>query len=282
MFARRFRLWPLLLLGVLALLLACRLDTHTEFTSTDQGSFSLSWVMTQEEENMLQSAGAGSAQDLCNEMQTSIQDEASNETNPVEVQYTEADNGDRICKLSVSFNSLDELKKLYGEDTLINRLGVEDGKFYYDVTSSAFEQDTTGLDFPLAITWRVTMPGEVIEHNGDDLQGNTVIWHVTAGEPAHFYAVSKVGGGLDLGSKVWWLVGLCLCLPLLAIVVGVILWLVLRKGKSAKAETTSSPAPSNADNFPTTTDNDLPAASDDFPTSADNDLPTASDDFPTH
>jgi len=256
MTARRFRLWPLVLVGLLAFLLACRLDTHTAFTSTEQGNFSLSWAMTQEEESMLQSAGAGSAQDLCNEMQSDIQDEADDDPTKVQVQYSETDDGERICEISVSFDNLDELKQLYGEDTIVNQLGEEDGKFYYDITSTAFAQDTSELDFPLAITWRVTMPGEVLEHNGSDLQGNTVIWNVTPGQPAHFYAVSKAGsGGLDLGGKVWWFVGLCLCLPFLLIVVGVILWIVLRKNK--KASTTEN-LPTNDDNFPT--------ASDDFPT----------------
>ncbi len=100
----------------------------------------------------------------------------------------------------------------------------------YDVVTSPFG-DASDLGIPIQVTWRVTMPGKVLEHNGDELQGRTVVWRLDGTEPVHMRAVSKVGG---LEAQVVALAVGCLCVPLLLAAIGVAAWLVLRKGKGAQ------------------------------------------------
>ena len=229
-----------LLIGAAVLLLAaCSMDTHTKFDTTQSGTMDIVWTTTAEEAQMLQSLGSGTVEDMCNEMKSDLGSDGENIT----VTFSTDDNGNNICTLSGAFANLQELQDMYGEDITVNRLGEEDGKFYYDITYAASDETSGMGDYALTLHWRVTMPGKVLEHNGDSIEGNTVTWTISGSGSRHLTAVSKVGG-FNLDAKMLGLVALCLCLPLLLIIVGVIVWLVVRKKKRAETETYAAPAAS--------------------------------------
>ena len=235
--------------GFLLLLMACRLDFRTDFQDTESGTVKISWAITSAEEQMLASMDAGSAEDLCNEMKDEMMTDDEEEAT---VTFREEDDGTKVCTIQGPFKSLDELKEIYGDDTTINKLGEEDGKFYYDITVSSLDSGDAGMDMPITFTWKVTMPGKVVEHNGDSIDGQTITWNIAGKEPRRLTAVSKLGGfSFSLtGWKAWLLLGVCLCLPLLLIVVGVIVWLAKRKKANASdvvAPATSVPAETDAD-----------------------------------
>ena len=235
-----------LLVGAAALLLAaCTMDTHTKFDTPQSGTMEFVWVTTPEEAQMLQSLGSGSVEDLCNEMKSDIGADGEEVT----VTFSTDDDGNNICTVSGAFATLQELQEMYGDDVTVNRLGEEDGKFYYDVTYSAGDMTGGVGDYAITMHWRVTMPGKVLEHNGDSVEGNTVTWTISGDGSRHLTAVSKVGG-FNLDTKTLALVALCLCLPFLLIIVGVIVWLVLRK-KKRQEETTAAPVtPAASDEAP--------------------------------
>jgi len=238
--------------GFLLLLMACRLDFRTDFQDTESGNVRISWAVTAEEEQMLASLDAGTAEDLCNEMKDEMM---ADEEEEATVTFREESDGTKVCTIQGPFKSLDELKEIYGDDTIINKLGEEDGKFYYDITVSPIDTGDAELDIdmpPITFTWQVTMPGNVIEHNGDSINGQTITWTIAGQEPRRLTAVSKTSGfSFSLtGGKAWLLLGVCLCLPLLLIVVGVILWLAKRKKADAAdvvAPTTNVSAGTDAD-----------------------------------
>ena len=234
--------------GVLLMLMACRLDFHTKFQDSESGTIMISWAITAEEEQMLVSMEGGTAEDLCNEMKDEMmQDEEEEAT----VTFQEKDDGTKVCTIEGPFKSLDELKDIYGDETVINKLGEENGKFYYDITVSPLDTGDAGMDMPITFTWKVTMPGKVVEHNGDSIDGQTITWNIAGQEPRRLTAVSKLGGfGFSLsGGTAWLLLGVCLCLPLLLIVVGVIVWLAKRKKADASdvAPTANVSAGTDAD-----------------------------------
>ena len=217
--------------GALLFLMACRLDFHTKFQDTESGTIMISWAITAEEEQMLASMEGGTAEDLCNEMKDEM---LKDEAGEASVTFREEDDGTKVCTIEGPFKSLDELRDIYGDDTTINKLGEEDGKFYYDITVSPVDSGDVGMDMPITFTWQVTMPGKVVEHNGDSIDGQTITWNIAGQEPKRLTAVSTIGGfSFSLtGGKAWLAIGACLCLPLLLIVVGVLIWLVMRRKKS--------------------------------------------------
>ncbi len=232
--------------GALLLLMACRVDFHTQFQTPESGNVMISWTMTAEEEQMLASMDAGSAEDLCNEMKSEIMQDEEDEAT---VTFHEEDDGSKVCTIQGPFASLEELQDIYGEDTKINKIGEVDGKFIYDVVVSPLDSSEAGTDMPMPIvfTWRVTMPGKVVEHNGDKIEGRTITWNIASGKPPrHIKAVSSMGGFDFTDPKFLALAGACICLPLLAVVVGLIVWLAMRRKKQGQAAA-ASPDVSSAD-----------------------------------
>jgi hypothetical protein len=78
------------------------------------------------------------------------------------------------------------------------------------------------LDVRIAIT----LPGDVIEHNGS-LNGRTVTWVGKPGEKLTMHAVSEEG------STIPWLPILAIGIPTLLVIGGVVAWLLLRRRPTA-------------------------------------------------
>jgi len=103
----------------------------------------------------------------------------------------------------------------------------------------------------------VTMPGRVVEHNGE-LDGRTVTWHPKAGERTELRAISNEPTrflGLDV-QRPWHLVailGICLCSLFVLAAVILVVFLVRRGTRSATGSGSAEvPPPSEHSPAPTT------------------------------
>lgn len=209
------------LLFVLLVFAACRLDSHTTFSTPNSGTLEISWSMTQDEESVIKQATQMDAQQLCNKFKEDLDDPKA------KVKFSKKGD-EKICTVTAPFKSVNELKNLYGDDVTINRIGEGNGKFYYDVeVKSANGSDAASLGLEVKSTWRVTMPGKVISSNGDEVKGRTVIWNLPSSGSRHLTAVSKVGGA----SSVLLIAAICIGAFVLLLIVAVIVWLVLRSKK---------------------------------------------------
>jgi len=221
------------LLFALLLLVACRLDSHTTFKTPQSGTLEISWAMTEDEENIIKQATQMDAQQLCEQFKQKT--DAPN----AKVEFTKKGK-EKICKVSVGFDSIAQLKKLYGEDVTVNYIGEKDGKFYYDVMlTSSNGADASALGLSLQSTWRVTMPGKVVSNNGDELHGRTVVWNVpVSGGSKHLLAVSKTGGanGLVLLAIV------CVVALLVVLIVAALVWWFVLRGKKATVPDSAAPS----------------------------------------
>ncbi len=223
-------LLPFLLFALL-LFMACRLDSHTTFKTPESGTLEISWAMTDDEENIIKQATQMSAQQLCDQFKEKT--DAPN----AKVEFTKKGK-EKICKVSVNFDSIAQLKKFYGEDVAVNYIGEKNGKFYYDVNlSSSNGADASALGLNLQSTWRVTMPGKVISNNGDELHGQTVVWKVpVSGGSKHLVAVSKTGGA----SGMMLLAIVCVAALLVVLVIVALVWWFVLRGKKTNAPDASA------------------------------------------
>ena len=219
-----------LVLGlIVGVLMACRMDMHTTFKTPSQGTVAISWQMNAEEENSLQQLGFGSAKELCDK----ISQDLATEGEKAEAKYDEKGDN-KICTITGSFQNPAELTDFYGDDVTINKIAEENGKFYYDITVSN-NNDMGDLPFPVKFVWKVTMPGKVIDHNGDDLDGRTVIWDLSNASERHLTAVSKTSGG-GIPTWVWGIVGAFLCLGMLIVIGGGVFWFIKKRPQSQEPQ----------------------------------------------
>lgn len=83
----------------------------------------------------------------------------------------------------------------------------------------------------------ITMPGDVIEHNGT-LDGTTVTWTAKPGEKLTMHAVSEEGSAIP------WVPVLAIGIPTLLVIAAVVVWLVMRRRSAAPAQPVeAAPAP---------------------------------------
>lgn len=158
------------------------------------------------------------------------------------------------CIYETPFDSVEDLQSIYATtDTQINTLTLEDDTLTYDITLD-FSQDSemaVGMD----ITWKVTMPGKIIDSNAAEQDGKTLTWILVAGQMNQIYAVSDVGGsgfdlnmdlGLDEGENgailtiLGSLAGVFCCCIVPIVVAGIAILLIRRKKKAADLPVTST------------------------------------------
>jgi hypothetical protein len=107
---------------------------------------------------------------------------------------------------------------------------------YYDISL-----DLSGDSAPMGteISWVVTLPGNIIENNATQQEGNTLTWTLLGGQINNIRAVSEVGG-FNLGDNtILYIAGgaafLCLCC-FVPLVIVVVVFFVLRKKKETAPE----------------------------------------------
>ncbi len=96
---------------------------------------------------------------------------------------TETRGGEIWCVLTMPTNSVQELQTFYaefGEEAIkVNCLHFVDNLFVYDLDLfSGGDTGDTGEGSGV-ITWQVTVPGEINEHNAHSQDGNTLTWQWT-------------------------------------------------------------------------------------------------------
>jgi hypothetical protein len=111
------------------------------------------------------------------------------------VTVVEEQRGDETwCITTTQFKDLEELRTLYEQrqGIKINRLEIKDSRFYYDIEVDALSKDSA-FSALTEITWSISLPGTPVEHNADQVDGNTLTWTVTPHtENIHLHAESEV------------------------------------------------------------------------------------------
>lgn len=153
-------------LGVLFLAGCHKLEVTTQVSPNGSGELRTGAGFSPEERANLEQQNNNS-QDFCNTAQP-----------PPNATVIEEQRGEETwCVTISSFDDLEELRSLYGqrEGIEINRLEINDGKFYYDVDIDTLS-DESGFSALSEITWTVVLPGAPISHNADQVNGNTLTW----------------------------------------------------------------------------------------------------------
>jgi hypothetical protein len=183
-------------------LAGCTIQVNTVIQPDGSGIYRTEIGFTAQEQKSL-AATSGSVDQLCEESRKSSE---TNYARPVISEVAERD-GSRWCSLTVAFATLDELRAIYsaaGSGVRIDRLEIVDDQVVYDITLTGNTNQQTDSPFSqlggliaqaLDASWRVTLPGRLGNHNGEQTEGNTIIWKLEAGiTEKRLRAESRLGG----------------------------------------------------------------------------------------
>lgn len=166
---RKISLVMILVLAALALA-GCKFDATTTIRPGGAGELRTEVGFSAEERQNMEKQNPSAAQDFCN----------TQASHPGNVTITEEKRGSETwCITTNSFNNLDELRKLYmqKQGIEINRLEISGGTFYYDISIDTSSRDSNFSGFT-AITWVLVLPDHPITQNADEIDGNTLTWHI--------------------------------------------------------------------------------------------------------
>ena len=156
----------LLIFGVLLLTGCHKVEATTRIEPNGSGELRMGVGFSAEERANMEKQNSN-PKDFCNTSQT-----------PANVTVIEEQRGDETwCITTTQFKNLEELSSLYKqrEGVKINRLEISDGKFYYDVNIDTLSEDSS-FSALTTIAWSVVLPGALIDHNADRVDGNTLTW----------------------------------------------------------------------------------------------------------
>lgn len=155
-----------LVIGALVLVGCHKLEARTTIEPNGSGELRMGVGFSAEERANLEKQNTN-PQDFCNTSQT-----------PANVTVAEEQRGDETwCFTTAPFKDLDSLRSLYEQrkGVTVNRLEINDGKFYYDIDLDTLSEDSS-FSILTEITWSVTLPGAPIENNADYVSENTLTW----------------------------------------------------------------------------------------------------------
>ena len=216
---------------------ACTIQITTTVQPDGSGELRTEIGISPEDQAELLEFGS-SAEEFCNQTIAEDGDFPPGATTRVEVRGE-----DTWCVLAIPFASLDEYTRILtdeGEGITVNQLSLTENQFIYDLTLD-LTSDESGFEgeeyFPLELLWQVEMPGQVGGNNADLVQGNTLIWVLEEGTLRTLRAESSLGrvplGGAGIPRLVIFLVAIaCLCLLGLALMGGLVFWLIRRRQSS--------------------------------------------------
>jgi hypothetical protein len=157
----------LLSIFTILLLAGChKLEVTTRVDLDGSGEVRMGAGFSAEERANMEKQGSN-PNDFCNVAQS-----------PPNVTVIEQQRGEETwCINLTKFNDLEELRSLYEQrrGITINRLEIRDGKFYYDVDLDTLSEESS-YSALTEITWLLVVPGALIEHNADQVDGNTLTW----------------------------------------------------------------------------------------------------------
>jgi hypothetical protein len=230
------------------------LEYRTTFETPQSGQFALALGITEDEASatkVLAPAilsdldvegdfeGEQEFKDICEAVGDALLKELEDEdiqlTN-VDIHYAR-ERGLEYCILDGDFANLDDLQSLYADllwGVDVNRLGLADGEFYYDIDTHGWSYDLSDLlDIPLNVdvVWQVTMPGKVKAHNGDELKGRTIRWLIAPDQDdIRFQAISEPKSNTMLW--IWIGVAGCIVLVFFLVVIGLVVWYLRRQRRT--------------------------------------------------
>ena len=156
----------LLIIGMLLLVGCHKLEATTSIKSNGSGELRMEVGFSAEEKANLEKQNPNQ-QDFCTVSQA-----------PENVTVIEEQRGDETWCVSITaFNNLDELRSLYQQrkGVAINRLEINDGRFYYDIDVDMSSEDS-GFSVLKEMRWSVVIPGALVSHNADQVDGNILTW----------------------------------------------------------------------------------------------------------
>jgi len=155
----------------LFLLVGChKLEATTKIEPDGSGELRMGIGFSAEERTNMEKQGAN-PQDFCN----------TSQKNP-DITVTQEQRGDETwCFSATQFKGLEELRGLYGEreGIKINRLEISDGRLYYDIDLDTLSDDSS-FSTLTDLTWSLELPGAPVDHNADQVEGNTLTWISTS------------------------------------------------------------------------------------------------------
>jgi LppM domain len=181
----KYRLLKMVMLLTVALfLVGChKLEAMTRIEPNGSGELRMAVGFSAEERANMEKQHSN-PQDFCNISQM-----------PANVTVTEEQRGDETWCITITrFKDLTNLRSLYEQrkGIRINHLEISDRKFYYDIEVDTLSEDSS-FSALTDITWSVVLPGAIIEHNADQVDGNTLKWIPTPKSGIiHLHAESEV------------------------------------------------------------------------------------------
>ena len=210
---------------ILTVLAGCTVEYRTSVEADGSGQMATAIGFTAQEASDLAGLSGGDASNICQEMWG----EASSDLPPNATIREEQRGDETYCVAEFSFASLEELRSIYVDQGLIvNRLEIVDDRFYYDVSIDM--SDAGSLGIPMNMTWVVTAPGTVGNHNATSVSGQTMTWNLVVGQVNNMRFESSLGS-----NWLWWVLGGLGCLCLLVVVVGAVIGVVLYLRKKKKS-----------------------------------------------
>ena len=206
----RINFRQLLSLVIPALLLsACRLVVDTKLNDNGSGELRNSVVFSAGEKANFEQSPENAGISVCDNLKEGAQ---------ADTEFVEEARGDEtFCTTVRSFTNLNELRGFYERmgNVTVNELKIELIKVTFDV-----QVDLTpkGDNKPAANEWRLTLPGEIGDHNAESIEGQTLIWKIEPGEVATLHAESSV----SINPWIWVMIGL-------AVLLGVVSILLIRR-----------------------------------------------------
>jgi hypothetical protein len=213
------------------LLSACNLQIKNTIRPDGSNDLRTEIGFTTEDKQMLSTFGS-TTEDLC----SSVQSESGLSADTT---FSKEERGDETwCTMQMSFASLDELHKALeeGSGITVNRLEIVDGKLYYDLeVDMSTDEANLGQTFPMTLKWQVNVPGKVINHNANQVDGKTLTWNLAPNQNAQIQVESSLSGGKFPKFPAWPMVIfllLCMCCFGIIVVIVIVLFVIMRRRKT--------------------------------------------------
>lgn len=202
-----------------ALILAgCKFQSTTTIQPGGAGDLRTEVGFSAQERANMEKQNPSSAKDFCN----------AQASRPGNITVTEEKRGDETwCVTTASFRNLDQLRRLYlqREGIQIDRLEINGGTFYYDISIDTSSRDSNFSGFT-STTWILVLPDKPVTHNADRVDGNTLTWNVAPlSGVRNLRAASKIGQPVSV---------VVVEILILILIIGGGIYVVLRQKKQAK------------------------------------------------
>jgi hypothetical protein len=166
---------------------ACRAVVDTTVNKDGSGELRTSVVFSAEEKKNFDSAPNNAGKSICESLQRDV---------PPEILFIEESKGEETyCTTVRPFQTLRQLRDFYEgmANVTVNDLRIGLGRFRFNVQVDLTPQNANEAT---PHEWRLTIPGEIRNHNADMIDRNTLVWNIKPGEVRILQAESAVGPDL--------------------------------------------------------------------------------------